>query len=148
MVIDVKKLKYSGKDSCSFHFEYVADNSTITLPDAVYIRPVSVTGTLTLGGNEVYAEGEIEYSVRTKCSRCLDDVIFHNVVEFDETYSEDKENAEAYIFSKGLVDFTEMVNEKLLLSFPCSVLCKEDCKGICAGCGVNLNHGECQCNKN
>ncbi len=22
MVIDVKKLKYSGKDTCSFHFEY------------------------------------------------------------------------------------------------------------------------------
>lgn len=145
MVIDVKKLKRSGKESCSFHFDYEADDSAITLPDAEYSRPVSVNGTLTLGGNEVWAEGEIEYFVSTKCSRCLDDVIFHNIVEFDETFSEDDNADGAYLYSRGLVDLTEMVNEKLLLSFPVSVLCKEDCKGICSGCGLNLNHEDCKC---
>ena len=145
MVIDVKKLKRSGKESCSFHFDYEADDSAITLPDAEYSRPVSVNGTLTLGGNEVWAEGEIEYFVSTKCSRCLDDVIFHNIVEFDETFSEDDNADGAYLYSRGLVDLTEMVNETLLLSFPVSVLCKEDCKGICSGCGVNLNHEDCKC---
>lgn len=145
MVIDVKKLKYSGKDVCSFHFEYNADDSAITLPDAVYSAPVSVTGTLTLGGNAVFVEGEIEYSLNAKCSRCLDDVIFHNIVEFDERYSEDKTDDDAYLYAKGLVDLTDMVNEKLLLSFPYSVLCKEGCKGICPGCGVNLNREECKC---
>mgnify|MGYP004698433787 FL=1 len=145
MVIDVKKLKRSGKESCLFHFDYEADDSAITLPDAEYSRPVSVNGTLTLGGNEVWAEGEIEYFVSTKCSRCLDDVIFHNIVEFDETFSEDDNADGAYLYSRGLVDLTEMVNEKLLLSFPVSVLCKEDCKGICSGCGVNLNHEDCKC---
>lgn len=145
MVIDVKKLKRSGKESCSFHFDYEVDDSAITLPDAEYSRPVSVNGTLTLGGNEVWAEGEIEYFVSTKCSRCLDDVIFHNIVEFDETFSEDDNADGAYLYSRGLVDLTEMVNEKLLLSFPVSVLCKEDCKGICSGCGVNLNHEDCKC---
>lgn len=145
MVIDVKKLKYSGKDTCSFHFECEADDSAITLPDAVYSAPVSVTGTLTLGGNAVFVEGEIAYSLNAKCSRCLADVIFHNVVEFDETYSENKDDEDAYLYSKGLVDLTEMVNEKLLLSFPYSVLCKEDCKGICVGCGVNLNYEDCKC---
>lgn len=145
MVIDVKKLKRSGKESCSFHFDYEADDSAITLPDAEYSRPVSVNGTLTLGGNEVWTEGEIEYFVSTKCSRCLDDVIFHNIVEFDETFSEDDNADGAYLYSRGLVDLTEMVNEKLLLSFPVSVLCKEDCKGICSGCGVNLNHEDCKC---
>ena len=145
MVIDVKKLKRSGKESCSFHFDYEADDSAITLPDAEYSRPVSVNGTLTLGGNEVWAEGEIEYFVSTKCYRCLDDVIFHNIVEYDETFSEDDNADGAYLYSRGLVDLTEMVNEKLLLSFPVSVLCKEDCKGICSGCGVNLNHEDCKC---
>lgn len=145
MVIDVKKLKYSGKDVCSFHFEYDADDSAITLPDAVYSAPVSVTGTLTLGGNAVFVEGEIEYSLNAKCSRCLDDVIFHNIVEFDERYSENKTDGDAYLYAKGLVDLTDMVNEKLLLSFPYSVLCKEGCKGICPGCGVNLNREECKC---
>ena len=145
MVIDVKKLKFSGKETCSFHFEYEADDSAITLPDAVYSAPVSVTGTLTLGGNAVFVEGEIAYSLNAKCSRCLADVIFHNVVEFDEAYSENKDDEDAYFYSKGLIDLTEMVNEKLLLSFPYSVLCKEDCKGICVGCGANLNYEDCKC---
>ena len=145
MVIDVKKLKFSGKETCSFHFEYEADDSAITLPDAVYSAPVSVTGTLTLGGNAVFVEGEIAYSLNAKCSRCLADVIFHNGVEFDETYSENKDDEDAYFYSKGLIDLTEMVNEKLLLSFPYSVLCKEDCKGICVGCGANLNYEDCKC---
>ena len=67
------------------------------------------------------------------------------MVEFDETYSENKDDEDAYFYSKGLIDLTEMVNEKLLLSFPYSVLCKEDCKGICVGCGANLNYEDCKC---
>ena len=93
----------------------------------------------------MFVEGEIEYSLNAKCSRCLDDVIFHNIVEFDERYSEDKTDDDAYLYAKVLVDLTDMVNEKLLLSFPYSVLCKEGCKGICHGCGVNLNREECKC---
>ena len=26
-------------------------------------------------------------------------------------------------------------------------LCSEDCKGLCPGCGVNLNHEACRCKK-
>ena len=50
MVIDVRKLKYSGKDECTFLFEYEADNSTITLPNADYEGKVIVNGRLTLDG--------------------------------------------------------------------------------------------------
>lgn len=146
MVIDVKKLKYTGKDSCSFHFEFDADSAAITLPNAEFSGLASIDGTLTLGGNEVYVDGEIEYSVATKCSRCLDDVIFHNIVAFDETFSDDKNDDGAYLYSKGLVDLTEMASEKILLSMPYSVYCKDDCRGICTGCGVNLNREECKCN--
>ena len=24
-------------------------------------------------------------------------------------------------------------------------LCQDDCKGLCPHCGVNLNHGSCNC---
>jgi hypothetical protein len=56
MVIDVRKLKYSGKDECSFHFEYDADSSAISLPDAEYDGFVQVNGTITLSGKSVFAE--------------------------------------------------------------------------------------------
>ena len=147
MVIDVRKLKYAGKTECSFHFDYEADDSMITLPDATFDGPVSVTGTLTIGGNEVTVEGEVGYSVAGECSRCLDSVIFHNVVEFNEVFSESKEDEEAYPYAKGLVDLTEMVNDKILTSMPYVIYCKDDCKGLCPTCGTNLNHAEWGCKK-
>jgi uncharacterized protein len=144
MVIDVRKLKYSGKDECSFHFDYEADSSTITLPNAEYSGTVSVNGTLTLGGKSVFVDGEIEYSLSAQCSRCLTGVIFHNIVEFDEEFSETEDVEDVYKFKKGLVDLTEMINEKILLSMPYSVLCEDDCKGLCPECGANLNQTKCE----
>lgn len=144
MVIDVRKLKYSGKDECAFHFEYEADSSTITLPNAEYNGKVNVNGRLILDGKSVYVDGEIEYSLSTLCTRCLTGVIFHNVVEFDEEYSETEDGEDIYKFKKGLVDLAEMVEEKLMLSMPYSVYCKEDCKGLCPECGANLNQTNCE----
>ena len=143
MVIDVRKLKYSGKQECSFHFDYEADKATITLPNAEYSGTVSVNGTLTLGGKSVFVDGEIEYSLSAECSRCLKGVIFHNIVEFDEEFSENEDGEDIYRFKKGLVDLTEMVNEKILLSMPYYVLCDDHCKGLCPECGANLNENKC-----
>ena len=41
----------------------------------------------------------------------------------------------------------EAVREELILSVPDYVLCTDECKGICAGCGVDLNTGTCTCKK-
>jgi len=31
------------------------------------------------------------------------------------------------------------------LSIPMKLLCREDCQGICPGCGANLNQEACRC---
>jgi uncharacterized protein len=31
------------------------------------------------------------------------------------------------------------------LSIPLKVLCKDDCKGLCPRCGINLNDTSCSC---
>lgn len=147
MIIDIRKLKQSGKDECSFHFETEMDNGIITLPDAEFQNPVSITGTLVLSGKNVFVDGEIEYKLNACCSRCLKETLYENVVGFDEEFSENAADEDAYKFSKGLVDLTDMVREKIILSMPLSVLCKEDCKGICLVCGANLNETKCNCNK-
>jgi uncharacterized protein len=33
----------------------------------------------------------------------------------------------------------------VLLSVPMKVICRSDCRGLCASCGVNLNHEDCRC---
>ena len=48
---------------------------------------------------------------------------------------------------KILVALKELVLSDLLLNLPMKHLCREDCKGLCPGCGVNLNREPCRCKK-
>ena len=41
----------------------------------------------------------------------------------------------------------ELVNADILLELPTSVVCGEDCKGLCPICGHNLNEGDCGCDR-
>ena len=120
MVIDVRKLKNSGKDGCSFCFEYLPDNSLITLPHSSFKRPVTVTGELELAGDKVYANGEISYVLET--------TEYRGLTHFDEAFSDDPNDKEEdfYPFSKGLVDLTKMVCDSLVISFPYTVYCEKD----------------------
>lgn len=71
------------------------------------------------------------------CSRCLEEVqqvVKHN---FELCYEVNKLGE--------LLEIDDDIREEVLLNFPMKVLCKPDCKGICTGCGVNLNVGKCKC---
>lgn len=46
-----------------------------------------------------------------------------------------------------LIDLTPDLREAILLALPINVLCAEDCKGLCAQCGANLNEGACACRR-
>jgi uncharacterized protein len=48
-------------------------------------------------------------------------------------------------FEGDELDLAALVEEQLLLDLPQALYCREDCKGICAGCGRNLNESECIC---
>jgi uncharacterized protein len=43
------------------------------------------------------------------------------------------------------IDVTPAVREELVLAAPRYVLCRDDCKGLCAQCGKDLNAGACGC---
>ena len=128
MVIDVRKLKNSGKDGCSFCFEYAADGSLITLPYASFKEPVTVTGELELAGDKVYVNGEISYVLIAPCSRCGEKTEYRGLTRFDEAFSDDPNDKEEdfYPFSRGLVDLTKMVCDTLVISFPYTIYCEKD----------------------
>ena len=44
-----------------------------------------------------------------------------------------------------MLDLAAICWEELMLALPVTPLCRQDCKGLCAGCGVNLNEGMCAC---
>ena len=60
--------------------------------------------------------------------------------------SVDNDNPDSYPVKNDTVDLTKIVDDAIMINNPTNFLCKEDCKGICLGCGVNLNDGKCKCN--
>ena len=51
------------------------------------------------------------------------------------------------IFDGQELDLVDIIEQTLDFKIPASVLCKEDCKGLCQGCGANLNIEACSCNE-
>lgn len=49
--------------------------------------------------------------------------------------------------SEEWVELADVLTEQLQLLVPFQPLCSEDCKGICAQCGADLNKGRCACSK-
>ncbi len=45
----------------------------------------------------------------------------------------------------GMVDLTEVVRQHLVLAIPFAPRCRDGCRGLCAGCGADLNLGPCAC---
>jgi len=74
-----------------------------------------------------------------RCSRCLEVVRRRVSQEFNFFYE-----------SKKLGEFLNIdgdIREEILLDWPMKPLCKDECRGICPGCGRNLNLEECICSK-
>lgn len=47
--------------------------------------------------------------------------------------------------SRGEVDLRESLTECLVLAYPISTVCQEECQGICSSCGIDKNKQSCDC---
>ncbi len=107
-----------------------------------------------LGGKKLLLEGKAVLTLRIPCGRCLEpvDVPFELDIfqELDMDASEadrvEELNEQPYV-SGYYLDVDQLIGNELLLNLPMKVLCREDCKGICNRCGMNLNRGSCSCER-
>jgi uncharacterized protein len=98
-------------------------------------------------------QGDVNLTVTIQCGRCLEDVPtdIHFTIdkEFPLEHSmpvgEEMEDND-YLIGLNL-DIDKLIYGEILVNWPMRVLCKEDCKGICKVCGMNLNKGSCNCQR-
>ena len=142
MIIDLNAVRRSGKTQTSFFFEYDTD-LRVELPETAILMPVTVAGEVFITGNDkAEAEGEITFTLKGECTRCLKPVEKTFVVEFGEAFGEE----DGYPVVNGKIDLSKMVEDIIIINTPVTFLCKDDCKGLCPECGGDLNDGECKCN--
>ena len=101
------------------------------------------------GSGRYYWHGKLETQVQSRCRRCLTPVSVNVSHAFEVLFTEDEtaEDPAAYVLPPRAmeIDPGNAVREELVLSVPNYVVCTEDCRGICAGCGAELNSGSCSC---
>ena len=75
------------------------------------------------------------------CMRCLTDA--HPVVQVDTREVEQPGEVEdlhtPYLDNEGRLELRGWARDALLLSLPVRLLCREDCRGLCPVCGIDLN---------
>ena len=115
-------------------------------------EPVAVRGRLSSAGDgRFYFSGRISGGLVLPCRLCLEDVdvSVEEEVHFllAETGAEEAEDPDVFLYdpSARMLDLRAAVRETWLLTAPAFVQCREDCKGLCAVCGTNLNESSCNC---
>ncbi len=103
------------------------------------------------GSGELVVRGGVVGTVCQECRRCLDRV--ERQVDIDITLLfapsdllED-DDGETYRLEMGVreIDLGPYLRDEINLSIPSFAECRVDCRGLCAGCGENLNESECKC---
>lgn len=82
------------------------------------------------------------------CSRCLEPAMFNAIIDAHEIHDPaiepDSEDADQLRSDHvddvaNELDVSSWAQEAVALRFPTRVLCRPDCRGLCAQCGENLN---------
>ena len=101
----------------------------------------------------VLISGSVDMTIAIPCDRCLEDVptdihfdIDKKLSINDGTLVDDEMEETDYLIGFEL-DVERLVYAEILVNWPMKVLCKDDCKGICKVCGMNLNKGACSCQR-
>lgn len=108
---------------------------------------VAVTGNIVnIGGSlELKATAAGEYT--TPCARCLKPVTISFDADIYEELGNDEDGKGALSSDRSECEPDGLVEESVISSLPITVLCSEGCKGICPGCGAELNTENCTCEK-
>lgn len=145
------------QDSFGATRTYDVSDEAIDLDDSV-ARDVRGHVKFTHTNFGIMAHVDADAELDLTCARCLEGFQGTEHVDFTEEYrptidiltgqpwGEDAHSDTVFeITENHIVDLTEALRQHLLLAMDLIPICREDCRGLCPTCGVNLNNETCQC---
>jgi Predicted metal-binding, possibly nucleic acid-binding protein len=154
MIIDLLSV---SDEPLPFNFKIAANEIDLDTEGVQIIGDIEVIGELRKSAAKTDVRGSIKAPVEIECTRCLTPVKRELDIVFDVDFVDRElfpDSRETHLESRDLdtdviegneLDLTQVAREQILLSLPEQVLCREDCKGICATCGSDLNESDCKC---
>ena len=112
------------------------------------IRPVEVEGRVVNHAGALTLEGTARSRLELACDRCGQPFSRDKTVSLNALLSpdgEEGEDGELIPLENGQLDLDEAAATAFVLGMDTKNLCSDDCKGLCAKCGANLNREPCRC---
>ena len=97
--------------------------------------------------------GNLSFPVLKSCDRCLTEykdkvnANFEIMVISNDSPLSESDDADLIVLNPGQieVDLGPSIRDAIAIENNLKNLCKNNCKGICLKCGVNLNNRDCTC---
>ncbi|MCQ4865094.1 YceD family protein [Pseudoflavonifractor phocaeensis] len=112
-------------------------------------HPIHVTGTVRNMAGALLLEGEASTVLEVNCDRCLKPFSEEMQVPLEtllaDELADEASEADIFLLEGDEIDVGEVARTAFILAMEPQHICSEDCKGLCAKCGANLNDGPCAC---
>ena len=126
-------------------------------PELLDLGPVSWRGQVIYADPGYFLRARLSYEQTLSCNRCLKPIVEHaqSDVELMILVEPGPEAAGEHALHEQdlgilylqdeLLETDPILIEQLQLNIPMKPLCREDCQGLCAQCGADLNSAVCDC---
>ena len=131
-------------------FSYELDLSDLEFGGAHPIdQPVLVTGQVRNMAGALVLEGTAATTLHLVRDRCAKPFAREKTVRLEtllaQELADERSDDEIVLLAGDEVDLDDVATTAFVLAMDSKNLCSEDCKGICPGCGVDLNVEACRC---
>lgn len=132
-------------------FSYLLDLSDVEWNgEQPVTQPVEVVGTVRNRAGALMLHAELSTTLDLVCDRCTRAFQAERTVSYETLLATELENEDSddiVLLDGETLDLDELMRDVFLLAMDSKHLCSEDCKGICPGCGADLNIESCRCQK-
>ena len=111
-------------------------------------EPLHIKGAITNNTKSLELRARVTGHAKTQCARCRKELCIPVDFEVSEVIMQDNGqivDEDVIVVSGEEIDIYDIVLNSFLMDVPGKYLCRENCKGLCAKCGADLNLGDCGC---
>ena len=116
-----------------------------------FANTVHITGRVRNMAGAMLLGAKLSCVLSLVCDRCARPFEREKTVEYETLLASELANGESddivLLDADGTLDLDALMEEVFLLEMDTKNLCSEDCKGLCPGCGADLNREPCRCKK-
>ncbi len=152
MHINVAEIKKAVGESRQYHLKREPQHLKGLDDEIQFIAPLELILDVTNCGTHLEAKGTVKTVVKLTCGRCLEQFDYPLAADFNEKYvakeaagGTDQDLRDCITFEGDHINLLPEVMAAIRLALPMRQVCRDDCQGLCAKCGTNLNHSKCDC---